>query len=210
MERISRPRPAIAVLTWVLAMAGTPALAADLDLRLVDAANRPLADAVVIVRPAAAVPARPFTFPWGTMMVQKDIAFVPHVLIVPVGATVTFPNRDKVRHHIYSFSKPARFEMKLYGRQETRSYTFTTPGTVALGCNIHDRMSGFIRVVDTPFAATSDAAGLVHIAGLPTGSATMTIWHPALRTGDNEQAGPVQIARGGGPRTVTVPVRRAP
>ena len=135
------------------------AIAGDLDLRLVDAAGKPVADAVVTVHPAGGVPKRPISFPWGTTMVQQNITFTPHVLIVPVGATVRFPNRDKVRHHIYSFSKPARFEIKLFGRDESRSYTFTSAGAVALGCNIHDTMSAFIKVVDTPFAAKSNAAG---------------------------------------------------
>ncbi|MEH3108024.1 MAG: methylamine utilization protein [Sphingomonas fennica] len=207
MERLTRPRLATLLL---LALCGAPAAAADLDLRLIDGANRPLADAVVTVRPAGGIPARPISFPWGTTMVQKDIAFVPHVLIVPVGATVSFPNRDRVRHHLYSFSRPARFEMKLYGREETRSYTFTKAGTVALGCNIHDRMTGFIKVVDTPFAAASDAQGRLRLTGLPAGAATMTIWHPGLRARDNEQSSVVQVARSGDVRTIALPVRSAP
>lgn len=189
---------------------GSVASAADLDLHLVDAANRPVADAVVTVTPTGAAPARGFSFPWGTTMVQKNIAFVPHVLIVPVGATVIFPNQDKVRHHIYSFSKPARFQMKLYGRDETRSYTFTTPGTVALGCNIHDRMSGFIKVVETPFAAASDAAGRVRLTGLPaSGTATLTIWHPMLKGRDNEQASRLTLQRAPIVRTIALPLRTA-
>lgn len=163
-----------------------PAHAGDLKVRIVDASGTPVTDAVVTVKPAAGVPAGPIRFLWGTTMIQKDIEFVPHVLIVPVGATVRFPNKDKVRHHIYSFSKPAHFEMKLYGRDESRSYTFKTAGAVALGCNIHDRMSGFIKVVDTPFAAKSDATGMLTIAGLPAGRATLTVWHERLRARDNE------------------------
>ena len=65
---------------------------------------------------------------------------------MPVGATVSFPNRDKVRHHVYSFSAAKKFDLKLYGRDETRSVVFDKPGVVALGCNIHDVMSGFIVV----------------------------------------------------------------
>ncbi|WP_328279600.1 hypothetical protein [Sphingobium sp.] len=99
---------------------GIPAArAGDLDLKIVDAAGRPVSDAVVTVRPAGGVPAGPIRFPWGTTMVQENIAFAPHVLIVPVGATVRFPNHDKVRHHVYSFSKPAKFEIKLFGKDET-------------------------------------------------------------------------------------------
>lgn len=173
----------------ILAMViGIPAAyAGDLDLRIIDAAGKPVSDAVVTVRPAGGVPAGPIRFPWGTTMVQENIAFAPHVLIVPVGATVRFPNHDKVRHHVYSFSKPAKFEIKLFGKDETRSYVFKSAGAVALGCNIHDQMSGFIKVVDTPFAAKSNAAGQVRIAGLAAGTAQVTIWHPLMKAKDNEQ-----------------------
>jgi plastocyanin len=173
------------------------AFAGDMDLRFVDQAGKPVSDVVVTVAPAAGTPKKSFSFPWGTSMVQQNIAFNPHVLIVPVGATVSFPNKDNVRHHIYSFSKPAKFEMKLYGHDETRSYTFTTAGAVALGCNIHDQMSGFIKVVDTPYAGKSSAAGTVHLSGIPAGGATVTIWHPQMKTKDNEMTAPVQIGSSG-------------
>lgn len=118
---------------FALTCLAAPALAGYLNLKLVDAAGRPVADAVVTVRPAGGVPAGPIRFSWPNTMVQQNIAFVPHVLVVPVGATVRFPNKDKVRHHVYSFSKPAKFEIKLFGQDETRSYTFTSTGAVALG-----------------------------------------------------------------------------
>lgn len=185
-----------------------PAHAGDLDLRVVDAAGRPVSDAVVTVRPAGGIPAGPIRFPWGTTMVQENIAFQPHVLIVPVGATVRFPNHDKVRHHIYSFSKPAKFEIKLFGKDETRTYVFKTAGAVALGCNIHDQMSGFIKVVDTPFAAKTGANGQVRIPGLAAGTAQVTVWHPMMKSKDNEQMVLVPVpASGPVAKTATVSLR---
>ncbi|KFL47953.1 hypothetical protein IL54_3380 [Sphingobium sp. ba1] len=172
---------------------------------MVDAAGRPVSDAVVSVRPAGGIPAGPIRFPWPTTMIQQNVAFVPHVLIVPVGATVRFPNKDKVRHHVYSFSRPAKFEIKLFGQDETRSYTFKTPGAVAVGCNIHDQMTGFIKVVETPFAAKSDAAGTARITGMATGTAQVTIWHPLLRAKDNELVVNVPIP-GSGAASKTVPL----
>lgn len=182
-----------------------PALAGDLNLKLVDAAGRPVSDAVVSVRPAGGIPAGPIRFPWPTTMVQQNVAFVPNVLVVPVGATVRFPNKDKVRHHVYSFSRPAKFEIKLFSQDETRSYTFKTAGAVALGCNIHDQMTGFIKVVDTPFAIKSDAAGTARISGMATGTAQVTIWHPLLRTKDNEMVLNIPIP-GTGAASKTVPL----
>lgn len=196
-------KPCLALI--LLSCTASPVLAGDLNLKLVDAAGRPVSDAVVSVRPAGGIPAGPIRFPWPTTMIQQNVAFVPHVLIVPVGATVRFPNKDKVRHHVYSFSRPAKFEIKLFGQDETRSYTFKTPGAVAVGCNIHDQMTGFIKVVETPFAAKSDAAGTARITGMATGTAQVTIWHPLLRAKDNELVVNIPIP-GSGAASKTVPL----
>ena len=155
------------ILFAVLVLLAAPAVAAaaDLEVMLKDAKGQPVADAVVTFAPAQG-PKRAVHFPWPMVMAQQNIAFVPHVLIVPVGANVAFPNLDTVRHDVYSFSAAKRFELKLYGREETRSVLFDKAGVVAIGCNIHDRMSGFIIVVDTPYAGKSDASGRVVIPGM--------------------------------------------
>lgn len=173
-------------------LAALPAYAGDVAVRVVDPSGKPVADAVVTIHPAAGVRG-PIHFPWPTTMVQKNIAFNPGTLIVPVGATVSFPNEDKVRHHVYSFSKPARFELKLFGKDQSRSYTFRTAGAVALGCNIHDTMSGFIKVVDTPFANKTDASGSTRLNGVTGGGATITVWHPRMRGKDNEVSFPIVV-----------------
>ncbi|WP_448658763.1 cupredoxin domain-containing protein [Sphingomonas sp. CJ99] len=190
------------------ALLSMPAHAAAVRIEVKDNQGRPVPDAVVTIHPASGIPAGPIRFPWPTRMVQKDVQFVPGTLIVPVGATVTFPNQDKVRHHIYSFSKPARFEIKLFGRDETRSYTFKTAGAVALGCNIHDLMSGFIKVVDTPFAAKTGSAGYLAIDDVPAGAAKVTVWHPRMRAKDNQSQFDVAIpAAGTFKRQITVGLR---
>ncbi len=163
-----------------------PAQAGNVGIRVVDGGGKPVTDAVVTVHPSAGVPSGPIRFPWANQVIQKNIAFNPGTLIVAVGATVTFPNQDKVRHHVYSFSRPARFELKLFGRDDSRGYTFKTAGAVALGCNIHDSMTGFIKVVDTPFAAKTNATGGTLVEGVTGGKAKLTVWHPRLRAKDNE------------------------
>jgi hypothetical protein len=197
-----------ALLAAAALCAPLPAFAGTVAIRVVDAAGQPVPDAVVTIHPAAGVPAGPIRFPWPTAMVQRNIAFNPGTLIVPVGATVSFPNQDKVRHHVYSFSRAAKFELKLFGRDESRAYTFTTPGTVALGCNIHDSMSGFIRVVDTPFANKTGAAGETRIAAVTGGRAQLTVWHPRLRTKLNELTFPLDVpATGEIAKRITVALR---
>ena len=137
----------------------SPASAGDLTVSVRDAAGRPVQDAVVTVHPAAGVPSGPIRFSWPLRMVQRDIQFQPYVLVVPVGGTVAFPNLDRVRHQIYSFSRGNRFELQLYGRDETRTHTFAVAGVAALGCNIHDQMLAYIKIVDTPWAAKTPAGG---------------------------------------------------
>ncbi len=183
------------------------AFAGTLDLRLTDAKGQPVEDAVITVYPASGTPKGPFSFPWGTSMMQENIAFAPNVLIVPVGTMVKFPNKDKVRHHVYSFSRAAKFEIKLFSKDETRSYKFTTEGAVALGCNIHDNMVGFIKVVDTPYAGKSSSSGAARLTGLPTGFARVTIWHPKLRGKDNEMLVSVPLTNGTVSRALTLALR---
>ncbi len=119
-------------------------------------------------------------------MAQQNLQFDPFVLIVPAGASVAFPNRDTVRHQVYSFSPTHPFELKLYGKDESRSVRFDKAGVVALGCNIHDSMVAFIKVVDTPFAAKSDGSGEAVVHGLPGGAVTVHVWHPYLKAQGNE------------------------
>ena len=179
------------------------AIAGTLDVTVRDAGGKPVRDAVVTV--AAGKPAGPPRFPWPARVTQQDIQFDPYVLIVPVGAAVAFPNKDKVRHHVYSFSKTKKFDLKLYGREESRTVTFDKAGPVALGCNIHDGMTAFIKVVDTPWAAKTDAAGRASLEGLPAGQARVVVWHPYARVKGNEVTMAVSLpASGKTARSVTL------
>jgi plastocyanin len=180
----------------------TAAQAATVTVTVRQADGSPLTDAVVMVESAAA----PRPVPRGPYVVeQKQIAFQPHVLVVPVGAQVTFPNRDTVRHHVYSFSKAKRFELKLYGREDKRSITFDTAGVVALGCNIHDSMSGFVIVSATPFYARTDAQGRVAIPDVPAGNVTLRLWSPSIRGAGNILSKPASVPAAGFATTLKIP-----
>ncbi|KQN16436.1 MULTISPECIES: hypothetical protein [Sphingomonas] len=163
-----------------------------IDVRGFD--GKPLPGAVVTIE----TPKAPGVTVRGPYMIeQRDIAFQPHVLIVPVGATVGFPNRDRVRHHVYSFSKARKFDLKLYGQEESRTVLFDRPGVVPLGCNIHDSMSGFVFVTATPFAELTDQAGHVSITGVPPGTATVRVWHPSIRAPGSTASQPIDVAATG-------------
>ncbi len=111
------------------------------------------------------------------------------------------------RHSIYSFSKPARFEIELYGRDQTRTHTFNIAGSVKLGCNIHDQMRGYIRVTDTPFAGKTDNNGYVTLTGMAAGAARLTVWHPTLRAPGNESASAITITGGAQNQKLKVALR---
>jgi plastocyanin len=166
-----------------------PAWAGDLVVAVTTPDGKPLADAVVTV-PGAGKPA----FPWKLEVAQKNKQFAPFVLVTPVGADVVFPNLDKFRHHVYSFSKGNKFELELYGREEKRSITFKTVGTAAIGCNIHDQMVAFVRVVDTPFAAKTGADGLAELKAAPDGKTKLTVWHPHAKAKDQVVVTDITIA----------------
>lgn len=191
------------LLTIILACICGPAFAGDLTVSVRDSAGRPVRDAVVTVQPDAGVPRGPIRFPWALRIAQQNIQFQPYVLIAPVGAAVSFPNLDRVRHHIYSFSRGNRFEIELFGRDETRTHTFATAGVAALGCNIHDQMMAFVRIVDTPYAGKTDATGDVVIRAIPAGAAHLVVWHPQLNVRGNESAYVLTIGAGAGRQTAT-------
>src|SRR3954464_6149533 len=151
-----------------IVMAAAPAVAGDLVVQVRTGAGAPVPNAVVTLypggRPAPVAPPQ-----GGYQIAQRDLQFSPFVLVVPVGADVSFPNFDNVRHHVYSFSPVRRFELRLYAREQTRNVRFERPGIVPLGCNIHDGMIAFIDVVDTGLAARTDASGRASFANVPAG-----------------------------------------
>ncbi len=181
----------------------SPATAGDLTISVRDASGRPVQDAVVTVHPAAGVPRGPIRFAWPLRMTQQDIQFQPYVLVVPVGGTVSFPNLDRVRHQVYSFSRGNRFELQLYGRDESRSHTFAGVGVAALGCNIHDQMLAYIKVVDTPWASKTSANGDVTLRAIPAGAATLRVWHPRLSGRGNEISQAVTVTVAASQRTIS-------
>jgi len=111
---------------------------------------------------------------------QIDQSFEPHVLGVPVGATVDFPNGDLVYHNVFSYSKPKKFDLGYYGKGKSKSVTFDKPGIVQVFCDIHSTMSAYVLVVDTPFVTQPDENGDYVISNVPNGNYTLKVWHPDL------------------------------
>lgn len=103
--------------------------------------------------------------------------FSPHVLVVPVGSTVAFPNHDPFNHNVFSLSEANPFDLGLYGRGEVRTVRFERPGLVRVYCNVHAQMSALVLVRDTPWYTQPSSDGSFTLGAVPPGSYTLHAWH---------------------------------
>jgi plastocyanin len=170
MRRCVRRFLLFCLLVWSAAGAG----ASGLTVQVQDMAGKTLPDTVIYVEPEGGPAAG--KAPATAEIEQKGLKFLPLVSVVQTGSKVFFPNNDKVRHHIYSFSPAHKFDQKLYSGQSAAPQVFDKAGTVVLGCNIHDKMLAYVKVVDTPYFAKTDGAGAVRIE-LPAGKYVVKAWH---------------------------------
>jgi plastocyanin len=120
-------------------------------------------------------------------LVQRNKTFEPHLLVVPVGSVVAFPNHDPFFHNVFSLFEGKRFDLGLYEAGSTRDVHFDKPGISYIFCNIHAEMSAVVVALDTPYYGISDQHGQIVIANVPSGKYTLRIWHEsalpeALRT----------------------------
>jgi plastocyanin len=131
-----------------------------------------LSDVVVYVEGARVKP-RPAT----ASVVMKGKAFIPRVVVVPVGGTVQFPNEDPIFHNAFSVSGENRFDLALYKRPKVGAFTFQHPGIVKVYCNIHPQMSAVVVVRDNPLFTKAAPDGTFTIEGVPAGKHTVKAWH---------------------------------
>jgi plastocyanin len=172
-------------------MAMQNALGAEISVTVRSAAGMPLAGAVVMAQ--ALYAGRHPNTPVHAIMDQIKLAFVPDLLVIPVGSTVQFPNTDSVSHQIYSFSPARRFQLPLYRGTQYPPVLFDQPGVVTLGCNIHDGMLAYIVVSDAAFFGRTDAGGVWSMGSMPPGRYRISVWHPRMREALGEIAQEVQL-----------------
>jgi plastocyanin len=155
----------------------------------VDQRGKPLRDrsgAVVWLTPldrttAPATPTREYR------LTQKGKHFEPHLLVVPQGAEVQFPNKDPFFHNVFSLHEGVRFDLGLYESGASKAVRFSKPGASFIFCNIHPEMSSVIMVMSSPYYATSDENGNYTIAEIPPGEYQLSVWY--------ERAAPEQLKR---------------
>jgi plastocyanin len=110
-------------------------------------------------------------------LVQKHKTFLPHLLVVPVGSTVEFPNRDPFFHNVFSLFEGKRFDLGLYEAGSTRTVVFNRIGISYIFCNIHPEMSAVVVALKSPYYAVSDIKGAIAIPNVPVGRYELQVWH---------------------------------
>ena len=147
---------------------------AQIKIQLLDQDNQPVSQAVISI-PSETVSN---SVAQTAIMDQVNKQFSPHVLLINQGQSVLFPNSDDIRHHVYSFSDPKPFEIKLYRGTPTAPDLFEKPGIVILGCNVHDHMVGYIYVTDNKMTGITDEKGMA-VFEIQTPE-EVKIWHSRL------------------------------
>ncbi len=109
-------------------------------------------------------------------MEQKNKSFNPHLLVVPLGSTVEFPNLDPFFHNVFSQFNGKRFDLGLYEAGSTRIVHFDHEGISYLFCNIHSQMAAVIITLRTPYFTVAGASGVISLHGVPPGDYEMHVW----------------------------------
>lgn len=129
------------------------------------------------------------------VMDQRNLEFIPHILPVPVGATVHFPNNDKVDHNVFSMSRAKKFNLGSYKPGESKTVKFDKPGIVEMRCDVHAEMAAYILILKNPYFAVTDKSGrftipdpaylkqvgLSSVDELPAGKYSIKTWHEKLK-----------------------------
>jgi plastocyanin len=132
-------------------------------------------------------------------LLQKDKQFHPHLLVVPTGTSVEFPNTDPFFHNVFSLFNGKRFDLGLYESGTSRSVRFDREGVSYIFCNIHPEMGAVVLALSTPYYAVSDADGVITIRGVPAGGYRMNVWsETATWLPASETQHHVQIGTGAG------------
>lgn len=157
--------------------------AQPLTVQIVDHQGNPFQGAVVELQHPDIV--RTTELPQAAMD-QINKQFAPYLLAIEQGTPVVFPNSDSIKHHVFSFSAAKRFQLKLYKDRRPEPLVFDKPGVVALGCNIHDWMVGYIYVAQSKLYLQSDQQGYAQF-DVPPRDYQLRVWHPRFKESDAQR-----------------------
>jgi len=153
--------------------------------------NPIISETLISLEPAGGklIKKSPATF----QMITRGKMLVPHVLAIPVGSTIEFPNDDPISHNLFSLSSANSFDLGLYRRGAGKSQKFDNPGLINVYCNVHPNMSSVIQVMATPYYVFADPAGNYALTDIPPGKYRLIAW--------NEQGGqtetPIEVSTAG-------------
>jgi plastocyanin len=161
----------LSCLTW-------QACAQNIKVTVINNNNEPIPDMVVYLQPLDAT-----VFESSSDIIeigQFEKSFTPHISVMQQGTSVKFRNKDDITHHIYSPIGENKFSFKVRAGHEQIKNDFNQLGEVAMGCNIHDWMSGYLLVLDTPLFAKTNSDGQIEMSALPQGKYNVNVWHPQI------------------------------
>jgi hypothetical protein len=173
---VARRLLAGAGLVVVTLAAGSPTAEVSGRVTMLDKENQPGDDVGQAVIWLSGPPVQPRP-PTQTDIGTSNKEFSPHVLVVPVGSTVSFSNYDPFNHNVFSLSEENPFDLGLYGRGEARSVRFERPGLVRVYCNVHAQMSALVLVRDTPWYTQPHSDGSFTLSSVPAGAYILHAWH---------------------------------
>ena len=130
-------------------------------------------ETVVWLEPAASVRIKAEK----AQMVTRNKTLMPHVMAVPVGSTIQFPNEDPITHNLFSVSPANPFDLGLYKKNSGKSEKFEKPGIVTVYCNVHPNMSAVIHVMDTPYYGMANSQGAFSLSDVPAGRYKLSAWN---------------------------------
>jgi hypothetical protein len=132
--------------------------------------------AVVWLKPVSGTPDVPFPPKRKYTLLQKNRMFTPHLLVIPVGSTVDFPNSDPFFHNVFSLFDGKRFDLGLYEAGSDKQVVFSREGISYIFCNIHPEMSAVVLALTTPLYAIANSSGSAVIRGVPPGDYQFAVW----------------------------------
>jgi hypothetical protein len=110
-------------------------------------------------------------------MATRNKTILPHVMVVPLGSVISFPNEDAITHNLFSVSRPNNFDLGLYKRGTAEKHTFAKPGVVNVYCNVHPEMSAVVHVVSSPYYASAGGDGAFRLEGVEEGRYKLVAWN---------------------------------
>ena len=172
------------VFTLSLPLVAAQANATELTINLQNVDGEPLENVVIYATPATGTEGLPANTQQLTIN-QEGKKFAPYVTVMQKGQTIEFNNKDDITHHIYSVSGNNRFEFKLKANSTKSTQVINSTEEIAMGCNIHDWMSGYTLVVDTPYYGKTNDDGVLTLPVQSVGDYKITVWHPQLDQPNN-------------------------